>query len=221
MAVPSRVSLLIFYTNAESGAYSRYSSRVPRRRRPLYFCQHHTPSGQSRVYRVTHLRTDCVHCRESVGTGPVVLKVVRVTGAAFASSWTKCYCAPLFSHIHYWYTMSMFKLSGECQNISTAVVYCCTDLWNRFPPPTYGLYTCKEFSAHGTTSSYVVFQNIVIIAALSRVRWHRASSPQGSSSNGCFLCITMYQMLLCSSLFPHQLLVYGEYVQIIGSMLKY
>ena len=43
----------------------------------------HTPSGQSRVYRVTQLlRTDgCVHCRESVGTGPVVIKVV--TSAAF------------------------------------------------------------------------------------------------------------------------------------------
>ena len=104
LAVPSHVSLLILYTNAESGAYSRYSSRVPRRR-PYFFFQHHTPSGQSRVYRVTQLRTDYVHCRESVGTGPVVLKVVRVTGAAFASSWTKCYCAPLFSHTHYWYTV--------------------------------------------------------------------------------------------------------------------
>ena len=42
------------------------------------------PSGQSRVYRVTQLRTDDVHCRESTGTGLVVLKVVPVTGAAFA-----------------------------------------------------------------------------------------------------------------------------------------
>ena len=32
LAVPSRVSLLILYTNAESRAYSRYPSRVPRRR---------------------------------------------------------------------------------------------------------------------------------------------------------------------------------------------
>ena len=88
----------------------------------IYFCQHHTPSGQSRAYRVTQLRTDCVHCNESVGTGPVVLKVVRVTGAAFASPRTKCYCAPLFSHTHYWYTVCTFKLSGVYQNISTAVV---------------------------------------------------------------------------------------------------
>ena len=89
----------------------------------IYFCQHHTQSGQSRVYRVMRLRTDCVHCRESVGTGPVVLKVVRVTGAAFASPWTKCYCAPLFSHTHYWYTVNMSKLLGvykvyTYQNIS-------------------------------------------------------------------------------------------------------
>ena len=44
------------------------------------------PSGQSRVYRVTQLRTDGVHCRESTGTGPVVLKVVPVTSAALASN---------------------------------------------------------------------------------------------------------------------------------------
>ena len=44
----------------------------------------HTPSGQSRVDRVTQLRTDGVHCREFAGTAPVVLKVVPVTtGAPF------------------------------------------------------------------------------------------------------------------------------------------
>ena len=44
------------------------------------------PLGQSRVYQVTQLRTDSVHCRESAGTGTdsVVLKVVPVTGAAFS-----------------------------------------------------------------------------------------------------------------------------------------
>ena len=41
-------------------------------------------SGQSQVYRVKQLRTDGVHRRESAGTGPVVLKVVPVTGAAFS-----------------------------------------------------------------------------------------------------------------------------------------
>ena len=40
------------HTQAESGAYLRDSSRVPRRRPFIYF-NRHTPSGQSRVYRVT------------------------------------------------------------------------------------------------------------------------------------------------------------------------
>ena len=48
------------------------------------FLKRHTPSGQSRVYRVTQLRTDGVHCREPAGTGPVNLKVVPVTAAALA-----------------------------------------------------------------------------------------------------------------------------------------
>ena len=43
----------------------------------------HTPSGQSRVYRVRQLRIEGVHCQAFAGTGPVV-KVVPVTGAAFA-----------------------------------------------------------------------------------------------------------------------------------------
>ena len=30
------------------------------------YIHHHTPSGQSRLHRVTQLRTDGVHCRESV-----------------------------------------------------------------------------------------------------------------------------------------------------------
>ena len=70
------------HTHAESGAYLRDSSRVPRRR-PYFYFNRHTPSGQSRVYRVTQSRTDDVHCRESAGTGPVNLKVVP-NGAALA-----------------------------------------------------------------------------------------------------------------------------------------
>ena len=100
--------------------------------------------------------------------------------------------------------------------ILVLLLYCFVE---PFFPRTYGLYTCKEFSAHGTIPG--VFQNIVIIDALPRVRWHRPSSPQGSWSNGCCLCITMDQMLLCSSLFPQPLMVYSEYVQIISSISKY
>ena len=55
----------------------------------------HTPSGQSRVYRVTQLRTDGVHCRESAGTGPVNLKVVPNGCCLGRSPWTNWY-SPLF-----------------------------------------------------------------------------------------------------------------------------
>ena len=82
-AVPSRVSLLILHTQAEYGAYLRNSSRFPRWRQFVYL-NRLTPSGQSRVYRVTQLRTDGVRCRKSASTGPVNVKVVPVRGAALA-----------------------------------------------------------------------------------------------------------------------------------------
>ena len=77
---------------AESGAYVLDSSRVPRRRpfmKPPYAIGS-VPclSGQSRVYRVTQLRTDGVHCRESAGTGPVNLKVVPNGCCLGKSPWT-------------------------------------------------------------------------------------------------------------------------------------
>ena len=80
-SVPRQPAYL--HTQAESGACLRDSSRVPWLR-PFIYLNRHTPSGQSRVYRVAELRTDGVHCRESAGTGPVNLKVVPVTGAALA-----------------------------------------------------------------------------------------------------------------------------------------
>ena len=39
------------------------------------YLDHHTPSGRYRVYRVTQLRTNGGHCRESTAKGPVVLEV--------------------------------------------------------------------------------------------------------------------------------------------------
>ena len=68
----------------------------------------HPPSGQSRVYQVTQLRTDGVHYRESAGTGPVVLEVVPVTGAALAGlTMDQSMCAFL-SRTHYWYDVGMY-----------------------------------------------------------------------------------------------------------------
>ena len=73
--VPSRVSLLISILGLNLvltyGILPEFRGGVD-----LFILNRHTPSGQSRVYRVTQLRTDDVHCRESAGTGPVNLKVV-------------------------------------------------------------------------------------------------------------------------------------------------
>ena len=46
-------------------------------------------------HQVTQLHTDGVHRQEFAGTGQKALKVVPVTGAAFASPWTN-QCTPLF-----------------------------------------------------------------------------------------------------------------------------
>ena len=94
-SVPSCVSLLISILRLNlSGDYFLDSSRVPRRR-PLFIKNRHTPSVQSRVYRITQMRTNDVHCRESAGTGRVNLKVVPNECCLGRSPWTNKY-APLF-----------------------------------------------------------------------------------------------------------------------------
>ena len=74
-AVPSRVNLLISILRLNLvltyGIPPEFRDGVH-----LFIYIRHTPLGQSRVYQVTQLRTDGVHCRESAGTGPVNLKVV-------------------------------------------------------------------------------------------------------------------------------------------------
>ena len=96
------------HTQAESGAYSRGSSRVLRRR-PCIYLNRHIPLGQCRLYRVTQLRTNDVHCRESAGTGPVNLKVVPVTGAALSQVPMDQLIYASLSHTHYWYEVDMLK----------------------------------------------------------------------------------------------------------------
>ena len=78
------------HTQAESGACLRDSSRFPRRR-PIIYLNRHTPSGQSRVYRGMQLRAYGVHWRESAGTGPVNLKVVRNEYCLGRSPWANQY----------------------------------------------------------------------------------------------------------------------------------
>ena len=86
-AVPSRASLLISILRLNLvltyGIPPEFHGGVH-----LFIYNRHTPSGQSRVYQVTQLRTDGVHCRESAGTGPVNLKVVPNECCHGRSPWT-------------------------------------------------------------------------------------------------------------------------------------
>ena len=86
-AVPSRVSLLISILRLNLvltyGIPPEFRGGVH-----LFIYNRHTPSGQSRVCRVTQLRTDGVHYRESAGTGPVNLKVVPNECCLGMSPWT-------------------------------------------------------------------------------------------------------------------------------------
>ena len=76
----------------------------------LFIYNRHTPSGQSRVYRVTQSRTDGVHCRESADTGPVNLKVVpNECCLAWQVTMDQLICASL-SHTHYWYEVGVLKV---------------------------------------------------------------------------------------------------------------
>ena len=74
--------------------------------------------GQSRVDRVTQLRTDRVHCRESAGTGPINLKVVPNECCSGQDTIDQSTIASL-SHTHYWYEVGMLKESTGGENNRT------------------------------------------------------------------------------------------------------
>ena len=61
----------------------------------IFILNRHTPSSQSRFYRVTQLCADGIDCRESAGTGPINRKVVPNECCLGRSPWTNEY-APLF-----------------------------------------------------------------------------------------------------------------------------
>ena len=98
-AVPSRVSLLISILRLNLVLTYGIPPEFPD---GVHLGNRHTPLGQSRVYRVTQLRTDGVYCRESAGTGPVNLKVVPNECCLGRSTMDQLICASL-SHTHYWY----------------------------------------------------------------------------------------------------------------------
>ena len=88
---------LISHTEAESGAYSgqgippAFPGGVHPYRQP--------PSGQSRVYWVKHLPTNCIPHQESASARLVVFKVAYVMGAAYSgNTMDQILRAPLFSY---------------------------------------------------------------------------------------------------------------------------
>ena len=75
----------------------------------LFILNRHTPSGQSRVYRVTQLRTDGIHYRKPAGIGPVNLKIVPNECCRGQVTMDQLICASL-SHTHYyWYEVGMLR----------------------------------------------------------------------------------------------------------------
>ena len=70
--IPSRVSLLILHTQADS--ICLLLGFFPISAAAAIYSYHQPPSGQSQVYQVKQLGTDGVHCRKFAGTGPVVFQ---------------------------------------------------------------------------------------------------------------------------------------------------
>ena len=102
----------------------------------------HTPSGQSRLYRVTQLRTDGVHCRESVVSkhNHCCTAAVRTVDPFFPPDLCCCCCSII---------CCVSKHTGvQC----TAAVH----YGPVFTPPTYACQRAKNL-LYGTIS-YVVFQ---------------------------------------------------------------
>ena len=84
--IPSRVSLLISIHRLN--LVLTYGFLPSSAAASIYSFITATPSGQFRVYRVTQLRIDGVHCRESAGTVPVNLSVVPNECCLGRSPWT-------------------------------------------------------------------------------------------------------------------------------------
>ena len=72
-------------------------------------------------------------------------------------------------------------------------------------PPTFqgGVHACIPSTAIESVPSSSVHANAYRLRSLPRVHWHRASSPQGSSSNGCCLFRPHHGPFFCAPLFSH------------------
>ena len=139
------------------------------------YIYHHTPSGQSRLYRVTQLRTDGVHCRESVVSkhNHCCTAAVHTVGPLFPPTYV---CTNVKSLVYTaQYHMLCFKIYRPfppsrlipahtsvksemntvqyhplCPNIVTAVLLLYI-LGTSFPPPNY---TCQYVKSLVYTAQY-------------------------------------------------------------------
>ena len=98
----------------------------------------HTPSGQSRLYRVTQLRTDGVHCRKSVVSTHKSLLYCCCT-----------YYGPVFPPDLCLYSVEILVYTVQyhmlCFKTYRGTMYYCCTLWTGFYLPDLCLSMCKEF----------------------------------------------------------------------------
>ena len=152
----------------------------------MYFKGHTPSSSQSRVYRIARLRTDGIHChRESVGKMKIftcphsrLRSWSRETGSAVPSRTSLLILHPQAETGAY--SQGFLPISAAAS-----------------------IYVSEPQYAIGSVPSLLGYAIAHRWRPLTpRVHRHRASSSQGSSSDGCCLSITVDE-LISASLFPH------------------
>ena len=120
-AVPSRVSLLVSILRLNM--VLTYGFLPSSAAASFHLFNRRTPSGQSRVCRVTQLRTDGVHCRESsAGTGPVNLNVIP-SGCCLCKFTMDQLIYASLSHTHHWFQVGMLKVGVVYWKVSLAAYF--------------------------------------------------------------------------------------------------
>ena len=119
----------------------------------------HTPSGQSRLYRVTRNCVPMAFTAESP-LCPNIITAVLLLYILWTRFFPPTYVCTSLENLVYTvqYHMLCFK------TYQGTMYYCCT-LWTGFYPLELRLSTCKEFIVR-CKIAYVVFQNIVITTVL-------------------------------------------------------
>ena len=130
MAVPSRVSLLILYTSAESGAYSRDSSQCPQRCPYIFTTIHH---------RVSHDFIGSRNCVPMAFTASPLCPNIVTAVLLLYILWTRFLpptyvCTSVESLV---YTVQYHML---CFKTYRGTMYYCCKLWTGFYPPDLCLF---------------------------------------------------------------------------------